>query len=300
MANIPTELLRTLVTVVDLRSFTKAAHSLGITQPAVSAQVKRLQLLLGSEILDKSQPGVVLTATGERVVGQARRLLSINDDILDLAMPRPASQTIRLGVPGEFVTPFLPWSLAEFRTRWPNVRFNVRNEYHEPIMRELRQGNLDLCISFSTSALHDARHQWTEDLVWVRSATQLFDVNVPVSLVTFGETCVLHRAMIDSLLRAGRDYEVVYNGSSMASLAAAVSAGMGVMALTRSRVGASGLVIWDDAPLPKLPHVYCGIFIREGPEQATLEQLADSIAGALNPALHPGLQEPNKPPVGFF
>ncbi len=52
MTNIPTELLRTLVTLVELRSFTKAAHALGMTQPAVSAQIKRLQVLLGGELLD--------------------------------------------------------------------------------------------------------------------------------------------------------------------------------------------------------------------------------------------------------
>ena len=66
MTNIPTELLRTLVAVVDLRSFTKAAQSLGVTQPAVSAQIKRLQGLLGSDLLDKSAPGVSLTSAGER------------------------------------------------------------------------------------------------------------------------------------------------------------------------------------------------------------------------------------------
>ena len=53
MQNIPTDLLRTLVAVVNLRSFTKAAQSLGVTQPAVSAQVKRLQFLLGYELLDR-------------------------------------------------------------------------------------------------------------------------------------------------------------------------------------------------------------------------------------------------------
>ena len=81
MLNIPTDLLRTLTTVVDLSSFTKAAKALGITQPAVSAQIKRLQSLLGYDLLDKRAPGVILTPRGEFVVNQARRLLSINDDI---------------------------------------------------------------------------------------------------------------------------------------------------------------------------------------------------------------------------
>ena len=70
--NIPTELLRTLTTVVDLRSFTRAAQSLGVTQPAVSAQIKRLQQLLGADLFDKSAPGVTLTQTGELVLNCAR------------------------------------------------------------------------------------------------------------------------------------------------------------------------------------------------------------------------------------
>ena len=68
MTNIPTELLRTLLAVVDLRSFTKAARALGVTQPAVSAQIKRLQSLLGFDLFDKSAPGVSVTEKGKRIV----------------------------------------------------------------------------------------------------------------------------------------------------------------------------------------------------------------------------------------
>ena len=71
MLNIPTDVLRTLLAVVDMRSFTKAAQSLGVTQPAVSAQIKRLQFLLGFDVLDKSAPGVSLTPRGEIVVYRA-------------------------------------------------------------------------------------------------------------------------------------------------------------------------------------------------------------------------------------
>src|SRR5512134_87278 len=83
MINIPTDLLRTLLAVIDLRSFTRAAQSLGVTQPAVSAQIKRLQMLLGADLFDKSAPGVTLTAKGEVIVNYARRMLALNDQMLD-------------------------------------------------------------------------------------------------------------------------------------------------------------------------------------------------------------------------
>jgi hypothetical protein len=65
MTNIPTGLVRTFVAVVDLRSFTKAAAKLGVTQPAVSAQIKRLQSLLGGDLFDRSVQGVSLTQQGD-------------------------------------------------------------------------------------------------------------------------------------------------------------------------------------------------------------------------------------------
>ena len=69
------------------------------------------------------------------------------------------------------------------------------------------------------------------------------------------------------------------------SLEAAVTAGIGVMVLPRSRVGQTGLTIWEDAPLPELPQLYCGIFVREGNTWEPLEELADEIAAVLRPKL---------------
>src|ERR1700691_1361762 len=98
MTNIPTDLLRTFVSVVELRSFTRAAKAQGMTQPAVSAQIRRLQGLLGAELFDKSAPGVALTAMGGQVVDIARRMLSVNDLIVDLASPNATAQLARIGV----------------------------------------------------------------------------------------------------------------------------------------------------------------------------------------------------------
>lgn len=282
MTNIPTDLLRTLVAVVDLRSFTKAAASLGVTQPAVSAQIKRLQFLLGDDLFDRSTQGVSLTPHGDMVVGYARRLLSINDQIVHLGDDGPQPElVIRLGTPSDFIASILPGILASFRKRWPDVRFLVRTDFYDPLVRDLRSGELDLFVGLSMSPPPDARHSWAEDVVWVRGLATRIDPNRPVPLVSYGEPCVYHRLAVTALKSAGLDWEDVFTGPSMNSLEGAIIAGLGVMAVTRRRASDIGLTIWEDAPLPKLPDLYSGIYIREGGTRAVYEQLADEISAAI-------------------
>jgi DNA-binding transcriptional LysR family regulator len=281
VTNIPTDLLRTLVTVVDLRSFTRAANTLGVTQPAVSAQIKRLQFLLGADLLDKSAPGVSLTPTGEVVVNYARRLLSINDQILDMAGPRPKGETIRLGVPSDIFGPALARSLGAFRNRWPEVRFTLRSGGYETVVRELRQGDLDVAVAVSASnPVLDARHHWTEQLAWVRGALDIGCVN-PLPFISYGEECAFYRIAMAAMNSIGQTIDVVFTAPSLAHLIGAVSAGLGVMVLPRSRVP-NQLVIWDNGPLPPLPAMFCGVFVREGGDRELFGQLAESLTGTLN------------------
>lgn len=282
MTNIPTELLRTLVAVVDLRSFTKAAQSLGVTQPAVSAQIKRLQGLLGTELLDKSAPGVTLTSAGELVVNYARRLLSINDQILDFAGPRMTSETLRIGATGDFTAAHISHGLACFRARRPQSRFVVRSAGIDDLLREMREGELDVVVWVSpTGPTFEARHCWTEELVWVRGDTAKFDNGGVVPLVSYGEECPFTRSMISTLNSVSRDSELVFMGSSISGIGAALTAGIGISALPRNSANLPGVVIWDDAPLPKLPEFFCGVYVRVGGEANDCDQLADTLAHTL-------------------
>ena len=291
MINIPTDLLRTLVAVVDLRSFTKAAASLGITQPAVSAQIKRLQYLLGKEIFDRSAQGISLTPHGEMTVSYARRLLSMNDQIMEIGGPgRAAEHLIRIGAPGDFVATILSRTLARFRSRWPGVKFNVRMGVYDPLIRELRQGDIDLVVSLSAMRPVDARHYWEEDVVWVRGENTKIDTGKPIPLVSYGEKSLNRNLAITALKSVGLEWEDVFYGPSLLSLSGAVSAGLGVMALARRRVDQFGLLglsggnlVWDATPLPKLDSFFCGIYIREGADREVLEQLADMIWHELRP-----------------
>ena len=130
MTNIPTDLLRTFVSVVELRSFTRAARAQDMTQPAISAQIRRLQGLLGVELFDKSAPGIKLTAMGEQVIDSARRLLSVNDHIVQI-MGNATAELVRIGVRKDCMGDELAHMLAAARTRWPNLRFTVQGAGHQ-------------------------------------------------------------------------------------------------------------------------------------------------------------------------
>jgi DNA-binding transcriptional LysR family regulator len=284
MTNIPTELLRTLVAVVNLRSFTKAAQSLGVTQPAVSAQIKRLQSLLGAELLDKSAPGVSLTSAGELVVNYARRLLSINDQILDIAGPRPAAKTMRIGATGDFTAGGIALGLTCAHAQRPDLRFEVYSSNIDTLLRDLREGDADLVVWVSgTGPTLDTRFYWTEPVVWVRSASTEIDSTRPLPLVSYGEECLFTRNAIAALGKDGRQCELAFVSSSLLGLGAAVAAGFGVMALPRSRADIPGVTIWEDAPLPKLSDIFCGIYVRMGTDAEEREQVAESLASALRP-----------------
>jgi DNA-binding transcriptional LysR family regulator len=282
MTNIPTDLLRTLVTVFDRRSFTKAALALGITQPAVSTQIKRLQILLGCEVFDRSSNDITPTPQGELVISYARRLLSLNDQIMHIGggSPRP-ELLIHVGTSSDYIAARLPNALARFRERWPDVRFTVRTGPFSTLVRELHSDGLDLFVGHSTKQPHDARHSWARETAWVRSLATEYDADQPVPLVTYGEPCAYHEVAVQALQKAGLDWEDVFTGASTIGLSSAVIAGLGVMPFERGRAGDLGMLVWEDGPLPKLPDLHLGIYVREGGTKNTYEQLADEIADAL-------------------
>jgi len=291
MINIPTELLRTLVAVVDHKSFTKAAHLLGVTQPAVSAQIKRLQALLGTDIFDKHAPGIVLTPAGEAVVTYARRLLSLNDQILQVAVPPPTTRTIRIGVTGDYFSPYLPRALVNFRKRWPYRKFQMISGTNGQLLHDLRAGDIDVVVLLTLDKPErDARHNWMEEMVWGRGATMADPIGDPVPLVTRGEHWMNHRIGVNALERAGRAYEVTLTAPTILSLISAVRNGLGIMPFAHRRIVSTDLVICGEDTLPKLPDLVSSIYVSEAGDADVLNDLADEIANVIRSPARPGDQ----------
>lgn len=291
MTNIPTELLRTLVTVVEVRSFTKAAQYLGMTQPAVSAQIKRLQVLLGGELLDKSAPGVALTVKGEAVVQRARELLSVNDRIVQMTTTRPRTE-LRIGISDGAQSAMLLPVLDALRQA-SSEAFEICNS--DDLLRDLKQGELDLVIALGETAGMQARHRWTEPLAWVCAPGLAFSRAAPLPLVLAAESGEIARIATAALKRGGAQWQAACRLPA-AGCAAAVAAGVGIAAVL-ARFSLE-LAVCEDPRLPRLPELACGIYVREGAAERQVEQLADALAEALRAAIAapsaipPDLEEP--------
>ncbi|MEZ5787173.1 MAG: LysR family transcriptional regulator [Xanthobacteraceae bacterium] len=285
MTNIPTELLRTLLAVVDVRSFTKAARLLGVTQPAVSAQIKRLQSLLEFELFDKSAPGVSVTEKGERVVREARRLLAINDEIVAIAQAPEGARTLRLGLPGDFVGKALWKSLALFHARRPDWYLHLKTGNGPSLLNDMHQGDLDVVVALSSDKPQQAAaHQWRDEMVWIGTAP-IPRPPQPVRLLSRGNDCIHHRSMTAALQSIGRSHEIAISFGHMDDISGAAVAGLGFTALPRGAALAAGAPICQDSMLPKLADVVVSICTRAESAPAARDELAALISEALRPAV---------------
>jgi hypothetical protein len=106
---------------------------------------------------------------------------------------------------------------------------------------------------------------------------------VPVPMLAFSEECMCFRAGTKALREAGRSHRLVMMSGTVLTLAAGVDAGLGTLVMTRGRVRLTQLKRWDDAPLPKLPQLHVGIYVREGADTRPLNDLADDLAPLLRP-----------------
>jgi DNA-binding transcriptional LysR family regulator len=275
--NIPTDLLRTFVAIYQLGSFTKAAHLFELTQPAVSAHMKKLESLIGADLIERNVAGVNLTACGEEVLKYARRILLINDQIVSSASVQRALPVIRLGIPNIFAAFKLKRILAEGPGTVGNSRLQICCDHSLSLLRSIHSGYLDLAFVMSDEEeVTSPLRSWSEDLVWVRAPDFVFDPDRAVPLVSSPNVLLPDRIAMDALEQANLPYEIVFTAFDSLARRAGAMAGLGYLPLPLQLVP-DGLVIERPGILPALPPVSIDIIAREELDTVPLTPLIDSV-----------------------
>ena len=134
-----------LVTLADVRHFSKAAERCHVSQPTLSTQIRKLEEELDVQLVERSPRRVMLTEVGEEVVERARALLAEVGAIKAIARRSrdPHSGTLRLGIFPTLAPYYLPHVVPELRRRFPRLTLRLFEEKTEDVISMLLQGRLD-------------------------------------------------------------------------------------------------------------------------------------------------------------
>jgi LysR family transcriptional regulator, hydrogen peroxide-inducible genes activator len=140
--------LRYFVTLAETRHFGQAASRCHVTQPALSMQVKELEIALGAPLIERARQGALLTPAGREVARRARAVLRAVQDLTDLARKHAdvLSGPLRVGVIPTVGPYLLPSVLPRLHDVFPGLQLSLRETQTAVLTRELLAGALDLLI----------------------------------------------------------------------------------------------------------------------------------------------------------
>jgi DNA-binding transcriptional LysR family regulator len=275
--NIPIELLRAVVATVDLGSFSKAAQALRLTQPAISAQMRRLKQLVGTEVFSKAGSTLVLTDRGALIVKYARRILAMNDQIMSLG--GGPVQCLRLGLPFAFAPTILSDVLRIEGNGDDGTEIQVFCDSSDELKRRLAAGYLD--IAFLISPLDPPAQvvaQWSEQWVWVCAPDLSLSPGDTIPLIV----TPTDRHTIEAIEKVSRPYVIRFVAPSVDARIEAMLAGVGVMTLAE-RLVTDRMKIVGRHVLPPRPKTPSGVYLRDGLEPARFSRIIDAFVQACKP-----------------
>jgi DNA-binding transcriptional LysR family regulator len=245
-----TRQLQAFCAVVEKKSFSQAAEQLGVTQPAVSLQVRALEQRLGQSLLDRSGRRVEPTEAGRRLYRSAQRMLALEEQLLDEVSADDGRLTGTLAIgastgPGAHLVPLL---LCEFQREHPDLHVALSIWDTQTVIDRVVDRQLELGV---VGALRRHRSLEFEPLVRdeivlavppghdAAGGTISLDQLKEETLIVMQEGAGVRQVVEEELRRAGlrlRGIEPKLELGLQESIKSAVAAGYGVAFISRTAI----------------------------------------------------------------
>jgi DNA-binding transcriptional LysR family regulator len=270
-------LLRSFVAIVETGSVTGAARLLNRTQAAVSLQLKRLEDLLGQSLFERVHKRLLLAPAGEQLLGNAKRLIAMNDDVWGQMTTPSFEGEVRLGVPVDLISTYIPQVLRRFSSAWPRVRVCLVCRNSQELIEDLEAGNVDLTLTTDIESKgHCETLRW-DKLVWVNAPGGDAHTRVPLPIAIGGKTCRFRPVALQALRDAGRAWQVILQVSNQDAVTATIASGSCVGIMLRECIPDSLDALPDDCGLPELPNFAINLWLPRAGANDMAEELARHI-----------------------
>ncbi len=229
--------LRTLIQVARKGTFAAAAEALGLTQAAVSLQMKGLEEELGAELFDRTGRGTRLNAAGRLALGRAEEILALYDGLREELDPEGGVRgVLELGVIPTALTGPVPGVLARLKQRYEEFQVRIRSGISDHLAPRVEEGDLDAALISEPPYAVPAHCEWRpydEEPFYVvgpRSAAALDDVSLfeRLPLVRFDKTAWTGALIEGHLMARGIQPLDVMELDSLEAVLSLVEQGLGV------------------------------------------------------------------------
>ncbi|OIQ43614.1 MAG: LysR family transcriptional regulator [Roseobacter sp. MedPE-SWde] len=246
--------LRSFVAICETGSFRRAAARVHKSPSAVSLQIGKLEELLGVRLLDRDARHVALTDQGGTLLGQARRILGMNDETLALFRRSALVGRLCLSAPHDLGVSLVPGLLRRLAEVHPGVHVDVRLGTSDAVQKGITDGSANLALfnDVGTSAIQ-AHDLFSEPLKWlVLDGGQAVQQD-PLPLAVADVGCAWRDAALNALQTAGRAYRIAYSSDTSMGQVAALRADLAVAALPLSLADRDLIEAPSHYDLPQLP-----------------------------------------------
>lgn len=267
-------LLRAFVAIVETGSVTGAARLLNRTQAAVSLQLKRLEDLLEQQLFERVHKRLILASAGEQLLGKAQRLISMNDDIWG-EMTTPSFQgEVKLGVPVDLISTYIPQILRRFHSAWPRARVTLVCRNSVELLEDLDAGAVDITLTTDvTSDGHCETLRW-DKLVWVGTPGGDAHLRDPLPISIGGKTCRFRPVALQALRDMGRSWQVILAVSNQDAVSATIASGSCIGISLRDCIPDMLEALPRESGLPELPDFAINLWL----PKAETSPIADEVA----------------------
>lgn len=271
--NLPMDLLRSFVTIVDTGSMVKASEHVFLTQSALSLQMKRLADIMQQPMFRRQQGALLLTSAGETLLAHARDILALNDQAVTAIGGRLVGP-IRIGMVQDFADAILAGVLARFKRLNPDLRMEIRISNSSELKELVENGLLDIALYLAEEA--DKATIAVAPMAWLGDEDLLAASSLPIAIMT--KPCIFREASLAALEQVGQPYTIAVETPSISVLRAAVDSGFAITCRTTAFLGHSRKPL--NIPDAVLPNVAYSLAISATPS-AAIVTLADLLKVAL-------------------
>lgn len=269
-----------------------AAARVGRTPSALSLQIKRLQQEIGTPIFRKRGRGLALTEAGEVALSYARRILDLNDELLETLQGANLAGQIRVGCAQDFAS-ILPPALSRFAALYPRMQVELHVEGNAALVDAVANARIDLAVVVGHEGHQNARTVGRVDLVWISSPDFTRPLREPLALAALGAQCIFRRRAVEHLEAAGIPSRIAASSPSLNGVWAALLSGLGVTARTAFNLP-DGLVAAPSLhQLPALGSLAVTLHRGAHTKGPAVDRMASLLVGALPSVLRPDAHTPS-------